>query len=544
MAKTRVIRIFSFILALTLVFALIPCGAFSEYEYTFSIDPATKQRFGAWIASALMAGQIMVESVAMPVAHMLEYISDPYDMDYTWTDQAYQDFMDKNQIVIDDNHVNIDGRWYDNVWLSHDAAEKFRTNAYDFKTAYNILSNSNGTFAKGAGFYDGVPMFETSYGYESQYYSAGTEVRNHSDPGYFACGNGQGFYFRNTEQSNVSIGYIDSLGNRYGAFSTYTQTNPTLHFAKTKNGSVYMYACDGHTWHGNRQVNNSLFHLQEFDFTWVSQDVDLDPLSPNEGLSILVPHEDMEPFYQNHPEYSPGSPDFHPNININVDSPDYPDIWDTVSDLLDIIETVLKLLPNGQPSAKWEEQPEPVPPVPDPDPIPEPYPDPQPEPYPDPDPQSGTELPYLDWTELFNILKNIFQKLANIDVTSQSIANTIVEFRNLVDSWFSNLGNHIVNVGNEIINSIRNLPESFESHAIDTIKRGLDGLKRIFLPIFVSLKSAIGIWHYVVEWFQAISVPFLFFMQTITTGYPLMTVPIYASIAGIIVIAVYRRFGR
>ena len=533
MTKTRVIRVFSFILALTLVFAMISNIAFADVENTFSISPATKQRFGAWIASALMAGQIMVESVGMPVANMLNYLSDPYDVNYTYIDSAYQDYMDKNKIVIDDYHVQIDGRWYDNVWLSHDAAEKFRTNALDFKTALNIANNSNGTFMEGIGTWDGVPMFSDSGGNPtSQTYEW----------------SGEGTY----QMGNITV------TNYYGAGhiprSKQMLSNGTTNDTRNFSSSGRLFRTSGYNrsyiYGGNENFINipdSLIDNTPFDFNWVSQVIDLEPLNPNEGLSILVPHEDMEPFYQDHPSYNP---EVNPQIDIDVDSPDFPDVWDTIDDLLDIISTVLRLLPDGKTPAKYEEEPEPAPDPPvEPEPIPEPYPDPQPEPYPDPDPEPGTDLP--DWRTLFDVLKNIFQKLSNIDVTSQTIANTLTEFRNRFEDWMKDIRDNIVNKFNELANILQSILDAIHDIA-DGIVHGnanwfrdiVDSIWNPFLRIFGIFKTHVGIWRYVVLWLQRITEPFNFFFGIFVDLGPLYTSPIYACFAGILVIAIYRRFGR
>ena len=105
------------------------------------------QRSRAFIASALAALNIVTQSTVMDTASLVEYIADPMNVTYTHMD-AWQD---RPEIQIYPDWTVIDGQPYTDIWISNEAAEKFRIDAFDFKTAYAITSNSQGNIASGAG---------------------------------------------------------------------------------------------------------------------------------------------------------------------------------------------------------------------------------------------------------------------------------------------------------------------------------------------------------------------------------------------------------
>lgn len=96
----------------------------------------------------------------------------------------------------------------------------------------------------------------------------------------------------------------------------------------------------------------------------------------------------------------------------------------------------------------------------------------------------------------------------------------------------------------DIALSIEGIIESIINADITWFGDIVDSVKLPFMPILNTFKQGVSIWHYVVEWLQAISAPFqLFFGVMVGTGSVFVT-PIYACIAGTIVLAIYKRFGR
>lgn len=493
-------------ITMALIFTLVlsPCS--------FAIS---KQQFAAWVGSALQAISIVYNSATAPYYDFVDdYLYDPFRIvsseadpyeriPYTWEDA--DDFMDRSVLKIDKDVVTIDGVDYTDVWLSTDAAEKFRTNAFDLATAFDIASQSNGTFVSGIGTFDGMSVYgQDASHWRTQTYSVGE--------GTNGCGNVQ---VRLTRQGASTPPFYDCV-------ATYSN-NDSNSWGSLQNGNSIWWRRNGTTFNAVysngttsqskrvASVTQNLFVNHPFDFDWVSGTIPADVPLTDEGLRIRVPTSEINQWYQDYPETGP-------NVTINMGDPE---LTQKVDDLIDLIIPLIPVLDID--FVEYD--------TPEPEPIPEPIP--EPEPYPDPDPQPGTVIPDLDWTDLFQTIKNIFNQIAEQVSITTAIKNLLDKIKWFLDDFFGDLG--------DILN---NLPDIFERHVIDTIRRGLSGLKNIFLPILALLRNALGIWHYVVEWFQAISTPFTFYLSIIGQGYPLITIPIYASIAGVIVIAVYRRFGR
>lgn len=496
----------------TITMALIFTLVLSPASYALS-----KQQFGAWVASALSAINIVATSVSAPVADMIEYIADPAEVVYTLNEQAIDEYMNRSTLRIDEDVVVIDGVPYSDVWLSGEAAEKFRVNAFDFKTAFNIASQSEGTFASGAGTCAGVPIFLIDNTYKSQTIKVPASVGSYGigDISFTVEDWTQNYPYHSVSYYNGNQ-ITSNTVSRSGASNgfSYTVTPQTTNGQLVNNGYGTLKGV------GYQTSSGTLPHAtvaQPFDFDWVSSVIPADePLPDDYGLRLRVPtpHSGTtHQWIQDNPEFTqPGG------IEINTE---LSDLMNKIDDLIDLIIPIIPVI-----DIDYVENEAPAP-APDPEPIPVPIP------YPDPDPQPGTVLPDVDFTDLFDVLKNIYNRIADQISISTAIKNLLDKIKWFFDDFFGDLG--------DILN---NLPDVFERHVIDTIRRGLTGLKNIFLPILALLRNALGIWHYVVEWYQAIFYPLNFYLSILAQGYPLITIPIYASIAGVIVIAVYRRFGR
>lgn len=94
------------------------------------------------------------------------------------------------------------------------------------------------------------------------------------------------------------------------------------------------------------------------------------------------------------------------------------------------------------------------------------------------------------------------------------------------------------------MNSLKKILEDIETAPVKVYRSALEVLKTVFAPILLLLRSVIGLWHYVVEWVQAITPVFSSFFGLMSGTSYYMVLPIYAGIAGPIVIAVYKRFGK
>lgn len=464
------------------------------------------QRWSAWIAAALTALNITFSSTNAPIVNALDWLADPADLVYTYPEQALDEFLDRSRIRMYQNYVQIDGVWYDDVWLSHDAAEKFRVNASDLQTAFNIASNSNGTFASGAGSTHGFDIFETeidgatrwisqtiSFPWQNGDYAFGSDcffriTGCSSDPTSSTSAK-LAFYVNGSSYSNNSIivQYSD-FPARVRLFGSPTSSSWTPYVQAYKTGT------SGTTWYNQFQPSALRGVVSDpFSFDWVSGTIPAEELGPEDGLHLLLPHnqQDESPIGQyviDHPEYL--DPSGH-EIDISLD----PDVDVDLDDLMDIIIPLIPII-----KAEWGPiEVSPIPPV---------------------DPTSISNTP---WTTLQNKLDEII--------------NTISGDLSTISQILGDIGNSISSLPERILEDIQKGP-------IQIFDKALDFLKLVFAPILALLKNALGIWHYVVEWLQSISSPWAFFWGVLSGLGSSFTAPIYACVAGFIVIAVYRRFGR
>lgn len=275
--KTRVIRVFSFILALTLVFA-----SFTSPAYAI-----TPQQFNAWVAAALTAANVYIQSVGIPIADALDNLSNPpawVDVDpqytYSYTDDVIDEYMDRSVIKIRPDQVIIDDVTYQDVWLSHDAAEAFRVNSYDAITAWNIASESNGTFVSGAGYIYDIPYYIRDNVKQTQIYTF-------NQGGNYQIGDIRFEIVETTSprwywKAYTNDGQYVYTGNQFNHISQGVQLkqNNQLHWGiVTADLTGQSYGFNG--------LNDIYDINQPFDFDWVSSIIPADQsINPDDGLMI------------------------------------------------------------------------------------------------------------------------------------------------------------------------------------------------------------------------------------------------------------------
>lgn len=442
----------------------------------FLLDTAGR-RMGAWLLAAIQALNITLTSTAAQStgAEIYNYIADPLDVQYSyqemWTDQP--------TIQIWDDYVTIDGVEYTDIWLSNEAATKFQVNAYDFKSAYNIASNSNGTFAEGKGTVNNVPIFDNGESeYVSQIYSIPSQGTY--SIGDFSVATGNPFSGGKYQLATTLNGTRKTTS--YGTLPAEWQILVNKNNASVRTREKYANGDGGNiNWNGIASYSYS-----PFDFDWVSETIPAQrQLDPDEGLMMRIPSSEvpeLKQFIQDNPEFiEPGGAP----IDVNID----PDIMTKLDDLIDIIAPIIPIINAGDIQFTINHE-APIPPIPD--------------------------TPIIDAT-VPQVVQPIINEIQNQgDIISQSIP-PIIENIPKID---------------EICNNIDTAPY----HDLDT---GLDHLPSVFLPFIVDLRSALGIWHYVTEWLSQISTTFAF-VSGCLVGTSIMT-PIYAAIAGFMCIKVYRR---
>lgn len=432
------------------------------------------------------------------------------DVPYTTPLTNVDEYLSRATLQIDKDIVTIDGVDYTDVWLSNDAAEIFRVNAFDIENAFDITSQSEGTFVSGAGKLDGIPMFSNGTEYFSQklnrlnfndppaaigiYEIQGTYTGNKPFYPNFTLTRAGTYYERGGQQQSNSDEWNFQL-----ITTPQRPNNPTARFS-------YLNKFDSNT-----DVNVSYFGdfvAEPFYFDWVAGTIPADePLETDQGLRIRVPTEEVENWYT---EY----PDTGDSVVISMGDPEL------TAKIDDLIDTLIPIIPILDIDFTQKETPTPAP---DPEPVPDPAP------YPDPLPDPSISL--IDST-----LKDIVQALKNI-YDSIAIGNTFSEaIKNLNDKINWSL--------DEIKEQIGDLADRIERGSADWFRDIVSSIWQPFLPILNIFRAGVGIWHYVVEWLQYIHAPFVTFWNFLGSAGYIFVSPIYAAAAAAIVIAIYRRFGR
>lgn len=472
------------------------------------------QQFGAWIAAALQALTISTSAAAYQVADasrdLMDWLSHPVkvvasefvDVPYTTPLTNVDEYLSRSTLQIDKDIVTIDGVDYTDVWLSNDAAEIFRVNAFDIENAFDIASQSEGVFASGWGKVFDVPIYNVNGVNKSQTYTIPASIP--TLPESYLIGSMQ--YSRvpvSETQVSQSVYYPDE----YSRSNTYAGGDTNCQISQSGTRFVVRWTGNGIMNLNHNVDSNTEWVVQDpFEFDWVSGTIPVDQELPeNTGLRIRVPTDDIEQWYTDYP--STGD-----SVVINLGDPE---LTAKVDDLIDLIIPLIPIL-----DIDFSEK---ETPAPDPEPVPDP------EPYPDPLPDPSISL--IDST-----LKDIIQALKNI-YDSIALGNTFSEaIKNLNDKINWSL--------DEIKEKIGDLADRIERGSADWFRDIVDSIWQPFLPILNIFRAGVGIWHYVIEWLQYIHAPFVTFWNFLGSAGYIFISPIYAAAAAAIVIAIYRRFGR
>lgn len=478
----KVKNLIAFAAVLILLFSITAISASAIW------NPFDTQRNRAFVAAALTALNIAFESQQMSALSIVDYIADPLELNYSYVDM----WEDRPQIQIYPDYTTIDGKNYTDIWISNEAAEKFRVNAFDFITAYEIASQDNGTFASGYGTVYDIPLYSTANNsFTSQHYIS-------EAPSAFAFGDVHGnttfasTNYYNWVWSDTDGTVTSTSNNRLNTSSTDQSIDAYIHGTYNNYGIVQSSTGTLKARWNTQNINrptSSVIHAP-FSYDWVAQNIPADtPLPSDTGMMIRVPSADdhgnryFDDFLIDYPEFDQDQP---VTIDVNLD----PDIMNKLSDLIDIIAPIIPVINNNFGDVQFIENHETPAPVPD--------------------------TPIIDAT-VPQVINPIINEITNYgDQITEQIPNIIESIPNIT----------------EICNNIDTAPY----HDLDT---GLDRLPSFFLPFITDLRSALGIWHYVTEWLAQISTSFAF-VSGCLVGTSIMT-PIYAAIAGFMCIKIYRR---
>lgn len=519
---------------IALLFVAVLCVSLMGIAYA---ESPLVTRAKAFIAATMLASNLVIEPINAAFDSAYANGIDPLNLapaiHETWTD-----YLDQSVIQVRPDVVTVDGVEYSQILLGPEAAQSLRAAGLDFTTVYNILNNQSSaiSYASGLGYLYGVPIYSYDGYVQSAFYGASY--------GTSSAGDITTTITRNGNFVNVTSTYPgSSTGNMY---ADYGNTGVSGYVFRRNSNTMQQYIYN----RSNTQIGTGGtfgdYTSQPFSFDYTSGVIDA-PLAEDDWLVIQVPTEYSDPVSGN--TYNINNiinnyPDLPQGREINIDptlNPNFQNDIDLGNGIGDLINTILNLL-DVLPDFKFEFNKNV-----------EPQPEPEPAPVPDPD-----VIPEIDVTP-------------DDPVTPDTIANTDYDFLSKLLRWIqstinnfrvatANALHNIDKILNEIYDTLVELPEYLrqffdpdwwnkwldakEHHAIDTLKKGLNALKRILLPIFLLLKNALGIWHYVVEWLALIAAPFAWMIGVFTSAGNGIMLPIYASIAGFIVIAVYKRFGQ
>lgn len=532
-------RGYKLIICVVLVSALLCtfCTSFASAELP---TRSAMQRFNAWVAAAITAANITINSTIAPVQSLLDTLS--YGIGMPWTPEyTYQgatwddDILNRSTIKINPGIIEIDGVLYSDIIISENATDKFRVNAFDLETAWNIASNSEGTYASGIGTYAGVPMFSTG---------SGTNVKSQLFLLPWGNSNVGSFSFITYPRYQGTISRIEGY---YRGNSNYSnRSNPELNYtpAFQINNRNAQY---GFIFNGSSSIIGTSFYVNEadidltpFDFDWVSGTVPAEQLPEGSQLHFLVPSENVNqqlpetnysiPELTNtYPQYNTPDgytfefdPSLNPDFDIDIEASDA--LGNIISailaaylaGLIDTPSTTIEYTVNHDPTP----QPGVIDPLPDPDPAPD-------------IPTEGTTIADTDWTKLDEILRWI-------QSTVDSLRHLTESLQTLLDSIFDAI--------QQTIQTIQQLPqqilEDIETGPSKVFRKALDVLKALFMPLLLPIKAMMGLWHYVVEWITSIVSPFTWIFGVMSGTSGNMVLPIYAALAGSICIAIYKALGR
>ena len=462
-----------------------------------------------YYATAL-AMQLFLHPINVVIDNPISTAIDPLGK-LDWV-ETLPEYLERSVIKVQPDVVEIDGVQYSNIWLGPEAAQKLRTGVLDFATAYNILNDESLaiTYATGAGTLDGVPFYNVNGEVITPSYVGSETAASESDLiGY------------NIVRVNQTIFYnwywTDGIGNP-GLSTTYKP--PTGRVYQVTNVNFAIESWNGNFWQRSNLRTFPNFDNTPFSFDYTSGVIDA-PIAEEDGLLIQVPTQYTNPSapqynYNIHdlvniyPQVQDGhyveiDPDLNPEFENDID------LSNDLGTLIRIIMGVLDLLDNT--TVEFA-----------PEPDPEPQPEPDPSPPPSPVPSTPVSDQPGDWLD--QVLRWIQETIAQVKHATQTLEQTLLQIKEAVQT-----------LPQQILEDIETAP-------ISIYRNSLEIIKTVFAPILLLLKATIGLWHYVVEWVQATSPVFSSFFGLMNGTSYNMVLPIYASLAGPIVIAVYKRFGK
>ena len=482
--------------------------------------------------AALLSGGLSAVGVNLAVTAGVTYIG--YQIINDWINNGYSikgilTGVADGYIKVNNDSVIVDGVEYQSIFLSPEMAQELHTQAFDFITANAIQSNDSGILYSGVGTIDGLPVYyDGTYGYTQTYLYP-------YDLGSFAFGSAEIKTTASTQNPNNHKTVINVNGGSNTLVSNYntsayplalrfrisnpTATNPSEVFQSQMANQAQFFTS---TYPGGTPD----FTYEEFEFDYISGTIDATPLASDEGFQLFVPTSQLS------------TAGINPGTYIN----DVGTGTDTISLLIDLLDTIdSQFLLNPEFTDVID------PPGPTPTPVPIPT-------------DALGSVPYPDFIDTFG--QSVYDRLDNIEDTVDTVGQSITDELEYQSAVFDTIGlaiDSIESAVTDIVDGIQvkvgeiadtlvdikdGIIEAIEEGPIKLIDSGLDVLRSVFGSILQTIRSHVGIWHYVVSWVQSISTPFTWILGIAKGTSYYMVLPLYAVVAGTLIIAIYKRFGR
>lgn len=483
-----------------------------------SAEPAWVTRAKAAVAAAGLALDLVLQPINVLLDSPMTSAVDPLGT-VPWV-ETLPEYIDRSTIKVLPDVAIVDGVPYSEIWLGPEAADKLRLQMLDFASAYNILANESEaiTYATGVGYIYSLPAYNVNG-------TVRTQTFNFSSPQEWTQVGDTYFWRVAKNGSRWNFGYATDTSGGMSTASSYN-TGPFAMYYRVSGSEIRYSSFDSYGWvdKGTKLGNSSsAFISNPFEFDYTSGAIDAIP-DPDDGLLIRVPSSYTDPDTQvtiydihdlinlNPSITQPGGHEINIDPSLNPDADVDVDIGNGIGD---IIRTILNLLDLFD-DIDFNFAPEPD--SPEPGPV-------------DPDPAvPDTPVGEQDGTWLDELLRWIKQA---IDTISQSV----IDAQDAIVNEIQDLAQQISEIPQQILEDIETGPSK-------VFRKALDVLKSLFLPLLLPIKSMMGLWHYVVEWLASVNAPFLWIFGVMSGTSSNMVLPIYATLAGSICIAIYKALGR
>lgn len=340
----------------SLICVIAICFTLMAAPSAHAVGALSGQAAGAFIGAGLVALNIVADIVIGSIGNYFGWQAHPtsttllqQDIQYTFpvASQYISDYMNASTVVVRQGVTTIDGVEYDEVFVEPGTfTDGLKTNLFDFKTKWNIISGQSGiTLASGWGYFDGIPVYNVNGVIRTPKF----EYRRSGD-----------YVF-----GTVPFQVTGNGGDQWNPIITRYNYNSTTSTCRVYgNYPIKVWASNDNLYHvsptGGSAATNQLtagkqFIQSPFQYNYTSGVVpgEETDIPDNYGLSIQIPHDKLQTFYNTYPQYNVDNS----VINIQQDQIDIDELTQAIFDQITSMEDI---------RAEWKAEEEPAPPEPEP----------------------------------------------------------------------------------------------------------------------------------------------------------------------------------